>query len=259
MACSAPVDSVPLVVCAPDQAPEAVHEAALVDSQFNVELPPLTTELGVALNVRVGGAAATVTVIDCVAEPPSPVQVSEKSVVLASAPVGCEPLMGIGPLQPPEASQEVAYWEFQVSVEFAPMPTVDGSAVSVTTGGETATTVTAVDCVAEPPGPSQVKLNWVDCDTVVDRLPEVGCGPLQPPEAMQLCAFLALQESVVDVPGTTEFALDCSVTWGTADALPLAFLVSSALPVPQALRASTPAHGRITQARRAIDLSIMSP
>jgi len=60
----------------PDHPPEAAHQEALVDDQFSVELPPLATVPGLALNVTTGGGAATVTVTDCVAEPPSPVQVS---------------------------------------------------------------------------------------------------------------------------------------------------------------------------------------
>ena len=61
----------------PDHAPEAVQEEELVADQLNVELAPLATVLGLALKVTAGAAAPTVTVTDCVAEPPAPVQVSE--------------------------------------------------------------------------------------------------------------------------------------------------------------------------------------
>ena len=70
------VDCEPLVALAPDQAPEAVHEVALVAVQVNVEVPPLTTVLGLALKLIVGAGAVTETVADCVALPPAPVQTS---------------------------------------------------------------------------------------------------------------------------------------------------------------------------------------
>ncbi len=72
---SAPVDCEPLVVLLPDQAPEAVHEAAFVLDHDSVEALPLATVLGLAPSVTVGaGRAVTVTVADCVALPPVPVQ-----------------------------------------------------------------------------------------------------------------------------------------------------------------------------------------
>ncbi len=76
LAVSAPVDCDPLTALAPDQAPEAVHEVALVADQVNVELPPLETVLGLAARVTVGAGGVTDTVADCVALPPLPVQVS---------------------------------------------------------------------------------------------------------------------------------------------------------------------------------------
>jgi hypothetical protein len=60
----------------PDQPPEAVHEVALVELQVKVEALPLFTVLGLALKLTVGAAAVTVTVADCAAVPPVPVQVS---------------------------------------------------------------------------------------------------------------------------------------------------------------------------------------
>jgi hypothetical protein len=60
----------------PDQAPEAVHDVALVEDQFKVDLPPLATVLGVADIVTVGAGADTEIVADCVAVAPLlPVQV----------------------------------------------------------------------------------------------------------------------------------------------------------------------------------------
>jgi len=64
------------VVSLPDQAPEALQDVALVETQDNVELLPLATVLGLALKVTVGAGEVTVTVADCAALPPAPVQVS---------------------------------------------------------------------------------------------------------------------------------------------------------------------------------------
>jgi hypothetical protein len=75
---SAPVEDEPLVGSPPDQAPEAVHEVALVADQLTIELAPLRTVLGLAVTVTVGAAAAGVTeiVTVCAALPPAPLQVS---------------------------------------------------------------------------------------------------------------------------------------------------------------------------------------
>ena len=62
----------------PVQPPEAVQAVAFVLVQLSVDEPPLVTVVGVAVNDTEGGVgpAATVTVTDCAAEPPAPVQVS---------------------------------------------------------------------------------------------------------------------------------------------------------------------------------------
>jgi hypothetical protein len=67
-----------LIAFVPDQAPEAVQVVAFVDDQVSVELAPLVMALGPTLKLTVGAAAeaATVTVVDCAALPPAPVQVS---------------------------------------------------------------------------------------------------------------------------------------------------------------------------------------
>ena len=62
---SAPVDCEPLKALAPDQAPEAVQEVALVDDHANVEAAPLATVLGLALIATVAvGLGLTVTLAD---------------------------------------------------------------------------------------------------------------------------------------------------------------------------------------------------
>ncbi len=60
----APVDCEPLVALAPDHAPDAVHEDALLLDQVSVEAPPELTLLGLALSVTTAGDPATVTVAD---------------------------------------------------------------------------------------------------------------------------------------------------------------------------------------------------
>ncbi len=59
------MDCEPLKGSLPDQAPEAVHEVALVDDQFSVALPPPATVLGLALNLTVAvGLGLTEIVVD---------------------------------------------------------------------------------------------------------------------------------------------------------------------------------------------------
>jgi hypothetical protein len=61
----------------PDQAPEAVQVVALLEDQVKTALPPLVIVLGLAARTTVGAGWVTDTVVDCVALPPVPVQVSE--------------------------------------------------------------------------------------------------------------------------------------------------------------------------------------
>jgi hypothetical protein len=75
LAVSAPVDCDPVTGTAPDQDPEAVHAVALVADQVRVELLPLATVAGLAERLIVGAGCVTVTVADCAALPPAPVQV----------------------------------------------------------------------------------------------------------------------------------------------------------------------------------------
>ena len=63
-----------MAALAPDHAPEATQEVALVADQVSMELLPLATELGAADKVTAGAGVVTETVADCVALPPLPVQ-----------------------------------------------------------------------------------------------------------------------------------------------------------------------------------------
>jgi len=130
------VDWLPLVALLPLQPPEAVQLVALVELQLRVEEPPLTTEVGLAVIVTVGGAGGvpTETVTVWLALPPAPEQANVKLVVALSAPVDWLPLVAFVPPQPPEAVQPVALAELQVSVEADPLTMVVGLAESVTVG-----------------------------------------------------------------------------------------------------------------------------
>jgi hypothetical protein len=74
LAVSAAVVCEPLVASTPLQPPEAVHEDALLADQVSTVLLPLVTVLGLRASVTVGAGVLTVTVADCVALPPAPVQ-----------------------------------------------------------------------------------------------------------------------------------------------------------------------------------------
>lgn len=158
MAVSVPLVTEPLGARLPDQAPEAVQEVALLLDQVSSAAVPELTVLGLALSVTTGGKGGAVTVTDCVAEPPSPVQVRSYSVVFDNAPVDHVPLVATAPLQPPEAVHAVASVDLQVKVALAPLLTVVGSADSDTVGAGSVTT-TLADCeAAAPPAPVQVSV-----------------------------------------------------------------------------------------------------
>jgi hypothetical protein len=72
-----------------------------------------------------------------------------------NAPVDCDPLTGMEPLQLPLAAHEVALVADQVSVELLPEVMALGPALKVTVGAP-AETVTVTAWVALPPGPVQV-------------------------------------------------------------------------------------------------------
>jgi hypothetical protein len=158
LALSAPVDCEPLTALLPDQAPEAVHEVALVDDQLNVEAPPLAMVLGLAVKVTLGAAAVTETVADCVALPPAPVQMSTKVLLAVSAPLDWVPLIDLLPDHPPEAVQDVALVDDHVSFDAPPLATVLGLALKLTVALGCALTDTVADCAALPPAPVQVSV-----------------------------------------------------------------------------------------------------
>ena len=123
---------------------------------------PVNVATGVPLVLVVGAvqvsvavpfvAAVTVTVALWVAGPPAPVQVSVNTVVAVTAGVFADPLVASAPLQPPEAAQEVAFVDDQVSADALPLATVLGFADSVMVGAGVVTETVAV-CVALLPLP----------------------------------------------------------------------------------------------------------
>jgi len=128
------VECDPLVVSAPLHPPDAVQEVALVDDQDSVELPPFATVLGLALKLTVGAGEDTVTVADCAALPPVPVQVRVYEAFAVSAPVDCEPPMALAPDQAPEAVQAVAFVVDQIKVELLALTIELGFAARLTVG-----------------------------------------------------------------------------------------------------------------------------
>ena len=111
---------------------------AFVEDQVKVALAPLVILVGLALKETVGAgvavAAFVVTVTDCSALPPVPVQVRVYSVVEFKADVVFVPLTGIVPLQPPEAVHEVALVASQISLASLPLVICAGLAESETAG-----------------------------------------------------------------------------------------------------------------------------
>ena len=77
---------------------------------------------------------------------------------MVRAPVDSLPEVALGPDQAPEAVQEVALVEDQVSVEDAPFAIDAGFAASVTVGTGGSATMTAADALALPPAPVQVRV-----------------------------------------------------------------------------------------------------
>jgi hypothetical protein len=141
----------------PGHAPEPEQEVAFFADQVSIVAAPELTVLGLAVSVIEGAKAETVTMADCVAEPPLPVQVSSNSVVLESLPVDQVPLVATAPCQPPEAVQEVAFCDCQFRLETPSLATVDGDAARVIVGAGVITT-TSADCEADPPAPEQVSV-----------------------------------------------------------------------------------------------------
>jgi hypothetical protein len=135
--------------------PVAVHDVALVELHVSVEDWPLAMLVGFAFNVAVGMVPIVTVAVAGALVPPVPVQVSVYAVLVVNAPVFTAPLADFVPLQPPEAVQDVALVELQVSVDDPPLAIVVSPAVSATVGAGAMLTVAVVG-VLVPPTPVQV-------------------------------------------------------------------------------------------------------
>jgi len=126
-------------------------------------------------------------------------------VFAVNALVLCVPLAANVPLQPPEAIQDVALVELQVSVEDPPLGMLVGFAVNVAVGTGLAVTVTvAAAAVLVPPEPIQVSEYVVSVvKAPVLWLPLVAIAPVQPPEALQDVASVELQVNIAASPRLT--------------------------------------------------------
>jgi hypothetical protein len=156
-------------------------------------------------------------------------------VLLVSIPVAQVPLVAMTPLQPPEAVHSVTFCAFQLRMDVPSLVTVDGDALKVTEGAEEDTT-TSADCEREPPGPVHVNVKLVVAISGgVVAVPLIDLVPLQPPEAAQLCASVALHCKVVALPAGTLWLLATSVTAGMAApvlvAVPVAALLTESVMV----------------------------
>jgi hypothetical protein len=72
LALMAAVTSFPEVAFAPDQAPDAEQEAALVDDHVSVEVPPGDTDVGEALSVTAGAGVGGAGTAPSSPDPPPP-------------------------------------------------------------------------------------------------------------------------------------------------------------------------------------------
>jgi len=152
---SAPELLLPLGASEPLQPPEPVHPVAFVELHVSVLVPPVPTEIGAAVKLAVG-TILTETLAPWLI-PPAPLHTSEKLVASVSDPVLLLPLLASIPLQPPEALQEVASVEAQVSVVSSPLLTTVFATLSETLGDGTL-------LPAPPPPPHEP-------NTAVTRMP----------------------------------------------------------------------------------------
>ena len=191
VALTAPVVRVPLLPSVPLQPPDAAHEAALFELQVNVDEPPGAITEGYTESVAEGTIVTVAVAGELV--PPGPEQTRVYVVGAFTAPVAWVPLAGSEPVQPPDAVQDVALVEFQVSVDEPPGATLAGEAlrlaVGAAGGGKGLTVIEAVAGGLVPPGPEHVNENVeFAVSAPVLRDPLAASAPLQPPAAVHAVA-----------------------------------------------------------------------
>ena len=119
-----------------------------------------------------------------------------------SAAVDWVPDTALEPVHEPDAVHAVAFVAVHVSVDVEPEATLVGEAVNVSVGAGNSETVT--DCVAEPPEPVHVSVyEPFAVSAPVDCVPDVALLPDQPPDAVQLVAFVVLHVSDDAEPDAT--------------------------------------------------------
>lgn len=151
----APVLCTPLVGKLPLHPPDAMQDVALAELQVSIEAPPPATTIGLAASVTVAAGMMVTVAVAALLPPPAPEQTSEYAAAALRDAVFWLPLAGLAPLQAPEAVQDVALVELQVSVEAPPLTTAVGFAASATVAAGV-TVTTAVTTLLAPPAPVQV-------------------------------------------------------------------------------------------------------
>jgi len=131
-----------------------------------------------------------------------------------STPVDCDPVSPFAPDQAPEAEQDVALEDLQVSVELVPLAMVLGATEMLTEGGVALTDTVAI-WAAVPPGPVHDNVKVVPAVSAPDDCePLMALAPDHPPEAEHEVAFFVAQVSVVEAPELMVLGLAVSVTVG---------------------------------------------
>jgi len=146
LAVRVPVDWEPLTALAPDQAPEALHEVALVDDHTRTRLAA-GDRARADTQLTVGAGALTETVADCARSRLFPCR-EGKGRVGRERPVDWVPRRALVPDQAPEAMQAVALVDDHVRMALAPLLMALGPTLKLTVGSGalTETVVTASHC-----------------------------------------------------------------------------------------------------------------
>ena len=142
------------------------------------------------------------------------------------APVVCEPVIPLFPVQPPTATQLVALLLLQLSIVAPPLVTdpraLDrltvgaGFGAGTGTGAGTGVTVTDTLRLTVPPAPTQARVKPVVLlSDAVFWIPVSALLPVQPPDAVQVVVLALFQVSVAPLPATTEPALALRESVGT--------------------------------------------
>jgi hypothetical protein len=130
-----------------------------------------------------------------------------------NAPVLCVPDVAWAPDHDPDAVQAVALVAVHVSVDVSPDCTLVGDAANVSVGAGSMATDT--DCVADPPLPLQINVYVVfDDNAPVLCVPDVPLLPDQPPDAVQLVAFVVLHVNCEGEPEATLVGAAVNVSVG---------------------------------------------